>query len=301
MRFENGMLGFLIVVLAIGGSVFGTILLSAEESTYDVTKYRFETEVTGLFPVDTSPEYYDYDLARNYTGYYTPNSLVNGVYYFDGATFRNTSVNNYPVKFAPLNNGTNSTEDLNDLSLPNTDPPGASTFTLLYYVNAIPTTSGNYGAQAQCVSVTTAITQMGLDSYEYVSFKSTGTETDWVFFGSVDDIKSVGGGYSYYTSYTKPELMEQNGSIMQPAAISMKYQKSTNTISLYSDDSLSGGKLVRTLDASKTIMMFSLGTWSGQGDNYLLEGDTVVVDGWDVPETQYMDISNGVTVVGVSE
>lgn len=301
MRFESGMVGFLIVVLAIGGSIFGTILMSADSSTHEVTKYDYKADVTGLFDTDTSPEYYDYDLSRNYTGYYTINTIVGGVNYWGGATFRNTSVNNYPVKYAPNNVSSTETIDLIELNIPNTDPPDNKTFTLLYYVNAIPTTSGNYGAKAQCVSVTTAINLMGLSDYGYVSFKSTGTETDWVFFGSIDDLKSIGNGYSYSASYTKPELMEENGSIMQPAAICMKYEKSSNTISLYSDDSLSAGKLVRTLDASKTIMMFSLGEWSGQGDNYLLEGDKVIVNAWDEPAIQYMDISQGVTVVGVSE
>ena len=296
MKFESGMAGFLIVALAIGGSIFGTILMSADSSTHEVTKYDYKADVTGLFDTDTSPEYYDYDLSRNYTGYYTPFTVVGGVNYWGGAIFSNTSVNNYPVRYAPSNVSSTATVDLIDLNIPNTDPPDNKTFTLLYYVNAIPTTSGNYGARAQCVSVTTAINLMGLNDYEYVTFKSTGTETDWVFFGSIDDLESVGGGSSYYASYTKSELMEQNGSIMQPAAICMKYQKSTNTVDLYRDDSLSAGKLVRTLDASKTVMMFSIGSWTSQGDNYLLEGDTVIVDAWDVPATKYMDISQGVTI-----
>ena len=139
MKFESGMVGCLIVVLAIGGSIFGTILLSADESTYEVTKYDFKTEVTGLFDTDTSPEFFDYDLAKNYTGYYTQESTINGVRYWGGATFTPTGVNNYPVTYEPVRSET-STVTINSTNVESMTPAsgihgGTSTTSQFDYYN----------------------------------------------------------------------------------------------------------------------------------------------------------------------
>ena len=295
MRFESGMLGFLVVVLAIGFSIAGTILLSAEEQTYTVTKYDLVTDVTGLFDTDESPQYFDYDLSQNYTGYYTMNTVVNGVNYWGGADYNPTSINNYPVQYAPEDDTTTSV-DLSTLGLTNIDPPGDRTFTVLYYSEAPPTTSGIYRARANCVSLADVISALNLNDKDVVMISPGDTGVNnWIFFGSISDIDSIGGGYSYAAYYVKNEYSSESS--MNPVAISMKYTKISNKVELYYGETPSNDTLVRTLTLENTMLMFSNGYTDS---NITIDGQTASVTVHETGERKYMDISRGVTITGVT-
>ena len=304
MKFESGMVGFLIVVLAIGGSIFGTIILSAEESTHDVTKYRFETEVTGLFPVDTSPEYYDYDLSRNYTGYFTPDSMVNGVNYFDGATYRDTTVNNYPVKYAPVTD-VNSTETLPD-TLTRSDPPGGSDLYVVVWGQPTYTTptgyqQANYSTDAMAVSLSTILIQYSLNGYDIITITPTSDAVNSrILFASTEDLSDKGYGYGVdfvEKEYEGTGVYNPNGLYTAPtvACLSCKINVTTNTVTLYYGINAVNSEYVRDISLSDAIIIYD----SGSSDSRRL-GDTVNINAVDSPEIRYMDISNGVTVTGVT-
>lgn len=305
MKFETGMAGFLIVVLAVSGSIFGTILLNAEESTYEVTKYDFKTEVTGLFPVDTSPEFYDYDLARNYTGYFTPDTQINGVNYFGGASFRETTVNNYPVRYAPESD-TDINEQLSG-SLGQSDPPGSDSLYVVVYGTPTYTTpagyqQANWSTNAKSVSLTTLITAYNLSGYDEITIKPTSTDINSrVLFDSKESFaqKSYGYGVDYVEkAYEGSNVYNPNGQYTTPtvACLSCKIVVSTSTVYLYYGTNANNNELVKTVNLDDAVIIYD----SGSSD-YRRLGDTVNIYAVSIPVIQYMDISQGVTVTGGRE
>ena len=128
MEFNHGMLGVVIVGLALVGALFGNYLAGVEESEYEVTKYSYLADVSGLFEYDQSPQYITYDPSSNYTGYYSEDSYSAAMdrYYFaeddvsytpntDGRDPPNVRPNNYKVALAPTVYP-NTTVDLTTLS-----------------------------------------------------------------------------------------------------------------------------------------------------------------------------------------
>lgn len=117
--FRNGMLGVVVVAVAIGAALFASYFAGIESVEHDVVKYNELADVTGLFDTETSPQYVDYDPSSNYTGYYSEESYSTemGKYYFaeDQVYFTpnedsqgNTRVNNYKIDLKPteINSGT---------------------------------------------------------------------------------------------------------------------------------------------------------------------------------------------------
>lgn len=114
MEFKQGMLGVVIVSLALVGALFGNYLAGVEASQYEVTKYSYLADVSGLFDYDQSPQYITYDPSSNYTGYYSEESYSAAMdkYYFaeddvsytpntDGRDPPNIRPNNYKLPLAP--------------------------------------------------------------------------------------------------------------------------------------------------------------------------------------------------------
>lgn len=142
MEFKQGMLGVVIVSLALVGALFGNYLAGVEASQYEVTKYSYLADVSGLFDYDQSPQYITYDPSSNYTGYYSEDSysVAMDKYYFaeddvsytpntDGRDPPNIRPNNYKVSLEPTVNP-QTTIDLSTLTLSN----GKST-NLYYHTN----------------------------------------------------------------------------------------------------------------------------------------------------------------------
>lgn len=99
MRFKSGMLGVCIVVIALLGTVASGFLLNVEKDQREVTKFDYITDVTGLFDIQDTPEYVDYNPNANYVGYtpssaidFTPTSKVNNYRYVtaEGTTYNTT-------------------------------------------------------------------------------------------------------------------------------------------------------------------------------------------------------------------
>lgn len=313
MRFENGMLGFLIVVLALGGSIFGTVLLSAEESTHDVTKYRYETEVTGLFPVDTSPEYFDYDLARNYTGYYTADTEINGVKYWGGASFRETGVNNYPVRSAPSDTSS-STITITGLSQSN-PPDDKRMATMVYGQSGVE--SGSAGTMGNLVVNSSTTTKSStlqsliqandLVDYDKITITPTSSSAaDRVLFASTDDFVLTDNTYPFYwrdyVEYDSREIYTQSrwANITMPtlvACLSCTIDTVTQTANFYYSDTPSTQTFIRSVELDKAVILYGS---TNVPPAFVGLSDVVNLEGLDYPDIQYMDISQGVTVTGVT-
>ena len=100
MEFREGMLGVVIVGLAIVGALGVSYFAGIEPTDVEVTKYEYLADVSGLFDYDQSPQYIEFDPSTNYVGYYSTDT---GEYWpVDSVGYeRNQNVNNYRVKLEP--------------------------------------------------------------------------------------------------------------------------------------------------------------------------------------------------------
>lgn len=91
MRFNNGMFGACICVLALLGTAIGGFVLNVHEDQREVTKYNFIADVSGLFSYSDAPEYIEYNPSSNYVGYtlgaveYTQSPTANNYRYISTA------------------------------------------------------------------------------------------------------------------------------------------------------------------------------------------------------------------------
>lgn len=293
MKFESGMLGFLIIVLAVGGAIAGTILLSAEEQTEEVTKYNLVADVTGLFDADESPQYLDYDLAKNYTGYFTTDTIENEIEYWGGASFTETSVNNYPVKYKPTGSSTSGTYDLNDYeNLIETTPPGVGKHIQMNYSYGSAGYGVGYGIS---VTIQSVLNELDLDEYDYVILTSPSANvSDNVYFTTTDQYKSQGDNYYAIYYENDPETILQ----WNQGCLSCKINLITNQVDYFSKPDASMSSYVRTVSLENAAIVFK----EADSPYYTSEiiGESVGVTAWYSGVTEYMDISRGVTVTGVT-
>ena len=300
MEFKSGMLGCAIVMVMLACSVLGTILISADETTYNVTKYRYETDITGLFPVDTSPEYLDYDLAKNYTGYYTEDTIINGVKYWGGATFTpSTTVNNYSLRTPPVNE-TITQYNLSDYtaSLTDTDvPPNGSALFLNYYMSdysspAIPTDGS---IDPRSVTLTSLIDVLHITNN---IIEITPLSDDWddlIFFTTPDKYFVGSDVFYYYLAVDKQYYDTYPSDIYDLACLSCKINMTTRTVDYYYGISIDNTTYVYTVNLSDACICCDT-----ENNNFPTIDRTIVVRSYDQADTQYMDISMGVTVTGVT-
>ena len=302
MEFKNGMLGCLVIMLMMGCAVFGTILISGDESTYDVTKYRYETEVTGLFPVDSSPEYLDYDLSGNYTGYYTPDTIVGNVNYWGGATYDpSNNVNNYPVRYAPSNSvtGTATITSTNAANMANSSLVNGYTG-ITYYKK---TYDGGYSyvTQSYTKTLTSVLSELGLTGYDNIEITSpvlSYPPTNQLFFGTTDDFGNNRPGNQsqiFAACYVEQEYYQSypQNNIYSIACHSCKIDRITETVKLYYNNTTDNSAFVKTIPLNDALVSFStINLTPSTGitfNTYEYNNSTIA----------YMNISKGVTVTGV--
>lgn len=109
MEFREGMLGVVVVALALMGAVFVSYFAGVESEQREYTAYEYMADVSGLFEYDQSPTYIEFDPSTNYTGYYSTNT---GEYWPDGYVDYVSNVNpttgeirpnNYRIELEPTN------------------------------------------------------------------------------------------------------------------------------------------------------------------------------------------------------
>lgn len=118
MRFENGMLGLCISIVAIMGMVLSGFVLSVDAREVQTTTYDYVTDISGLFEYSQDPTFIDYNPSANWSGYYTESPDVTG-----GITYTSQTVaNSYPIRQASTTTGSG-TAHLDDLDLSQLSPP----------------------------------------------------------------------------------------------------------------------------------------------------------------------------------
>lgn len=74
MEMRDGMLGVVIIALAMVTAFAGAYLAGITSSTEEVVKYNYLADVNGLFETEQYPQYIEFDPSTNYTGYYSEDS-----------------------------------------------------------------------------------------------------------------------------------------------------------------------------------------------------------------------------------
>lgn len=297
---KNGMLGMCVLTVAVGLSIFATVLMSADVNESTVTKYDYLTDVTGLFPVDTSPQYFDYDLSQNYTGYYTDDTVVGNNNYWGGATFtRSPTVNNYPVVFEPDELATIRVDDIvdHDFELnPNTNSFGAT----YYYKSANTGENVWFNASARSCTMSSIIDYFDVEDYQYITITSpyidptreeSGERMGILLFTTIDQYyrQQNGGTTGDYVEYSiKADYPTAN-----VACFSCKIDTTSQTVDYYYGTQPTTDTYVRTVPLANALVIlpkisYPTSPWA----------HTIDIDASTFPATQYMDISQGVTVTG---
>ena len=121
MRFDKGVVGVVIVVIALFGTIFAGYFLNVDQETVTVTKYDRVTDVSSLFNYTEQPDYIEYNPAKNYTGYQLSDGSSNGVDYTHAS-----GVNQYPMSTTSSTTITVNLNVLNSTQQAYTPPAGYS-------------------------------------------------------------------------------------------------------------------------------------------------------------------------------
>lgn len=300
------------VGVAIAAAIVMTVALDVDQTTRDVTTYEYVTTTTGLFEYDKTPQYIDYDLSKNYTGYYTSASDpywggvgTNG----DGYYASETNVNRYPLNLEPTavydstvnlaNQGLSNA--VNDLNVTFFGPNGQGTISMNPYpvenhINSA-VTSGVYNA-----TLSSLITALGISNYDYIDISCTSSSiSDRILFTTQDDYTKRGtdsrvaytlseniNTYSQYTPFYGTTVDTKI------ACLSCRINMITGSVTLYSTPTPQDGAFVKTLSStSDCVIVFSGASGIVNVGGF---GVNLDIDAEKIQPAQYLDISKGVRV-----
>jgi len=210
MRFKEGALGVVVVMVSVALALVGSWALSTDVNDVTVTGYDYVAEITGLFDADQAPEYIEYSPSTNYIGYYTDPTVIvdkrpafSGVDYVESSRANQYRLNPTPTSYA------NGSIDLTDYSgtYPFDDPDFQITFAYIDENNGYERLRSN--TTGTTVTLTSYITDMGLDSsvnrliiksntglipsdYEYGQL----ADVDWILLTIKDQWRNAGSYYS---------------------------------------------------------------------------------------------------------
>lgn len=288
MRFENGMLGVCIVVIAIITSVGGAYALSMDVEEVEVTNYSMVTDITGVFDSSKAVTYIEYEPSTNFTGYYTSSS--NG--YFDGVNYtQSNKINNYKLNLAPTSS-VDSTVTLTSLTSDKTNP---ATVKIDYA-----TGTSTVDCYPNYVTFSEFLQQENLTGADSVKLSANVTSVDWT---------SGNGGWFTFAPKSWGEPIAFNPGNMQPIYvwsfknpnISMQDSNSRhwhNPIlsAIWDGSSL---ELFYGADFTNSAGLFSTSdvyVFYSAGSGSLTLSDTAKLSSVTMPDAVYMDVSKGVTM-----
>ena len=107
MKFQSGILGVIIVVIALMGTVFGGFILNVNGQSTVTTDYTSVTDVSSLYTYTEQPDFIEYNPAKNFTGYQLSNNSGSGISFTHSSTANQYYMGQY----------TNTVETLNITSL----------------------------------------------------------------------------------------------------------------------------------------------------------------------------------------
>lgn len=222
----SGRLGILAVLVAIVGALGVSWIMSLDVTETEVTAYEYLADVTGVFETSEVPAYTDYNPSKNYTGYYTADSTVDGVRYFDGVNYTQSRPNTFKLNLQPIEFTTSTiTMDGNE---------GRQLPTVFYY------TSSTHYETLRPYALTlaeflTAYNLTGTGIYEIVS-----ASDEYTTSGAVVPIMpaSYFSSYSYVAIPGVDEIYGARGQLIEKTAtvsLACRYDSATGQATVYVD------------------------------------------------------------------
>ena len=281
-------------------AIVATVALDVQEETVEVTKYDYVTSTTSLFEYDQSPQYIEYDLARNYTGYYTADSQP----YWDGTGekgsgyYTTETVNRYILNLAPADTLSN-TLNLRGSSLPNIHDTAMYT-----YRGPEPYTNYNYDVTyvgLKVISLSDYLNEQSLNSYTKITFTQSASANPVLFISENDLIPPSQPLGAYRGNFVLAEYAEYHQTItiqgvtydIPIAPLSAELNTVTGTLSLYSSPTTQDSSTyLRTIEIDDACLVYSTASATSAkpyGYNIHIEAETL-------PATEYLDITKGVAI-----
>lgn len=168
MKFQSGILGVIIVVIALMGTVFGGYILNVNGQSTVTTDYTSVTDVSSLYTYTEQPDFIEYNPAKNFTGYKLSNNSGSGISFTHSSTANQYYMGQY----------TNTVETLNVTSLVN-----ETDFGIAY---------SNYGRvpYSYDYDTDTAYSLYDYDNYDYNALPPVLTPKETKFTDLITTLKS---------------------------------------------------------------------------------------------------------------
>lgn len=300
---KGGVFGGLVVALVISASIGATYLMNVETHQETAIEYDYITNISSLFDYDKNPQYYEYDLSKNYTGYYT--ALTDP--YWGGVEYtQSTRINNYRLNLEPESTTTITTDLSTDY--------GAGVYTngqvMVFGDDGVVITAGNNpnniykwennSTGVSSVLLSTLMTDQSLTDDIVTFIQTTSDVENRVLITSTDNIIHEGswdvGGFVSYDKKNDWTEWYYGGSWhpMAVATWSAVYDKLTEQVDLYYSLDASEGTFYASIPLSKCVVIFG-GT---NASAYYPLGTDLVITSEVRPPVQYLDINKGVRVIG---
>lgn len=176
--FKNGMLGVVVVALAIAGALFISYFAGVDETQNEVMKYEYMTDISSLFEYDTEPTYIEYDPTTNYTGYYSTNShsqeLNKDFFAIEEVDFTPSNyVNNYTIVQKPI------VGDLEQMDIDDSSASTLSRYAVRWYYSDSTLTSDAYDWRGDPIRLKAFIDGLNLDPEITNVTIQIATNTNW--------------------------------------------------------------------------------------------------------------------------
>lgn len=289
MAYKAGVLGVAVLMVAIVGTLMGSWIMSMDVEEEQVIKYDPLADIVGLFDSEQTPTFTEYNPSTNYTGYYTDTSVIGDTKYFDGVDYNpSEKPNAFKVQEEP-NDLYSGTVDLSAIE-------GESIGIIDLYRGK---DLAFYRGTPEMMKLTDLLSTLGYSNYNLVYFTNvndnidwTQRETDWVGFCSQKMIGQPEYGTDIIAVKTPGVPLEVSGAYaswnwMDPI-VAAKYDTASNSVQLFYDNAMTKTAGVISIDDAYIM-------WGNRSGTYEL-GDSIKLEGYDLPSPSYMDPSAGVVM-----
>lgn len=290
---RSGMLGVVVICIALAGALFGAYLAGIDTEEYEVTAYKYLADMSGEFEYDQSPQYIDFDPNTNYIGYYStdtgdafPQDKVDFVEYTLG-------VNNYRIN---TDNAERSVEEVT----------GDTVFDNAYSTVYVKDGDGKKSrtCPGENISLSSFMENLDLEpdtrtvkfrsgqNYNALTYLPEDQIVDWVIFTIESSWQSISGSgvtrnYIILNTYDAAQIPPEY-SAARTVALSAELDILTGTIKLYADNDLK--IYLATYDASDIVLIYG-------SDGHTIElGTTLSIEAQGPVENIYMDPTRGVAL-----
>lgn len=296
MRFKAGVLGVVVLMVAIVATLMGSWVMSMDVNEVQVIRYNALADISGEFDTEQTPTFTEYNPSTNYTGYYTDGSVISGQRYFDGVDYTATNPNNFRIQEAPTAM-TASTETLPD--------SGGSSSQYTIYVR---TTEDSRQVSANVFTLKDLIDSWDLDDYNRIVMTNPDSSIDWYDYSDIEGSwvaflpkawvqESLDQFIIPVIVFKNPDIPESEvlkmpsdiGFIPRDPTMAAVYSSVSNTIQIYYDNGMTSSAGIYTPEDVYVIC----GSRDSSAD-YLHLGLELDVAAYLMPNPTYMDPSAGV-------